>query len=242
MLRPCCGRAAAEDCEAYLRKEMTEQNQETLTEQHQTILTIAEEINACRKCPLHENRRCAVPGEGASNARVMLIAEGPGVQEDRWGRPFVGPAGYYLKDLLTLAGLTRDEVYITNMIKCRAPENRDPTPEEMAACSDYLDRQIQTINPDLIITLGRFSTGKFLPGEKITNARGRLRRRNGRNIFPIMHPAAGLHRSSNKISIEEDFQQIPGILQELRDNPPQDEPEPVPQAPPPPKPEQASLF
>ena len=213
-----------------------------MTEQPPTIPAIAEEIRACRRCPLHETRRCAVPGEGASSARVMLIAEGPGMHEDRWGRPFVGPAGYYLKDLLAMAGLTREEVFITNMIKCRAPENRDPTREEMDACSGYLDRQIATINPDLIITLGRFSTGKFLPGETITNARGKLRRRNGRNIFPIMHPAAGLHRNSNRTPIETDFRQIPAILQELRDNPPVDEPEPAPRTPEPPKPQQTSLF
>ena len=218
---------------------MNEHRPEAQAENPTTVQEIASEIIECRKCPLHETRRCAVPGEGAENASVMLIAEGPGLHEDRWGRPFVGPAGYYLKDLLALAGLTREEVFITNMIKCRAPENRDPTPEEMDACSDYLDRQIAAINPELIVTLGRFSTTKFLPGETITKARGILRRRNGRNIFPIMHPAAGLHRSSNRASIDADFQRIPEVLQEIRDNPPVDEPTPAPK---PPEPKQASLF
>ena len=205
----------------------------------ETIATIAAEIRTCENCPLHRTRRCAVPGEGPAKASVMFIAEGPGEHEDRWGRPFMGPAGFYLRDLLGMAGMSREDVFITNMIKCRAPGNRDPKPEEMEACSSYLDRQIEAVNPDIIVTLGRFSTGKFLPGETISKARGSLRRRRGRNIFPIMHPAAGLHRNANRAAIEDDFKQLPLILQELRDNPPQDEPEPAP-LPDPPK--QGTLF
>ena len=210
-----------------------------MIEQTKNIEGIAEEIRECKKCPLYHGRRNAVPGEGPADARVMLIAEGPGEHEDRWGRPFVGPAGFYLEDLLKMAGMSRKDVFITNMIKCRAPGNRDPKPEEMEACSGYLDRQIQAIDPELIVTLGRFSTGKFIPGTTISKAQGQLRRRNGRNIFPIMHPAAGLHRDSNRINIETDFQRLPAILQELRDNPPENEPEPAPKPAPP---KQGTLF
>ena len=157
--------------------------------------------------------------------RVMFIAEGPGEREDKEGRPFVGRAGDFLDELLPLAGLTRDSVFITNMIKCRAPGNRDPEPEEMEACRPHLDRQIAIINPDLIVTLGKFSLGKFLPGEKIGQARGKLRRKNGRYIFPIMHPAAGLRRGDFKESVINDFKAIPAALHEIRNNPLEDEPD-----------------
>ena len=211
----------------------------TTRERHDQLETIAAEVRACTRCPLHQARQCAVPGEGSSSARVMFIAEGPGDRENQSGRPFVGPAGFYLNELLRGAGMARNQVFITNMIKCQAPGNRDPRPDEMEACGDYLDRQIEAINPDLIVTLGRFSTGKFLPGESISKVRGELRRRRGRNIFPIMHPAAGLHRTSNREYIQADFQRIPEILEQIRENPPQEEPEPAPRPEPP---RQGTLF
>ena len=184
-------------------------------------------IHHCRACPLGMTRTNAVPGEGPPDAEVMIIAEGPGRHEDEQGRPFVGPAGKLLDQLLQEAGLDRDEVYITNMIKCRAPDNRDPEPEELAACSKHLDRQINILQPRMIITLGKFSLARFLPGEtSVTKIRGKLRHRRGQFIYPIIHPAAGLRRGEYKQMIEEDFRNIPAVLKRIRENPPEEEPEP----------------
>ena len=149
----------------------------------------------------------------------MFIGEGPGSQEDRQGRPFVGPAGQFLEELLAGIGLRRQQVYIANMVKCRPPQNRDPLPAEIAACSKYLNRQIELLDPTLIITLGRFSLARFFPGESMTRARGRLREKDGRRIYPIMHPAAALYRQEMRSAIVEDFQRIPAILEEARRNP-----------------------
>ena len=181
-----------------------------------TLEDVAREVSACTDCPLHQSRTNAVPGEGPADAEVLFIGEGPGYQEDRQGRPFVGPAGGFLEDLLQSIGMTRDQVYIANMVKCRPPDNRDPAPGEIAACSKYLERQIELIAPRLIVTLGRFSTGRFLPGQTISRVRGRLRSVDGRQIFPIMHPAAGLRRQEMRVAIEEDFAKLAGLLDVLR--------------------------
>ena len=133
---------------------------------------IAQLVRHCTDCPLHQGRTNAVPGEGSPNTDIMFIGEGPGYQEDRQGRPFVGPAGKVLEEMLASIGLTREQVYIANMVKCRPPQNRDPAPTEIAACSKYLDRQIELIDPALIVTLGRFSLVRFFPGESISRARG----------------------------------------------------------------------
>ena len=177
---------------------------------------VAQLVRSCTDCPLHQGRTNAVPGEGAADAEIMFIGEGPGYQEDRQGRPFVGPAGQFLDELLASIGITRQQVFIGNMIKCRAPQNRDPLPAEMAACGKYLDRQIELVNPRLIVTLGRFSLARFFPGESISRARGKLRRKDGRFIYPVMHPAAGLHRQELRAGIIEDFKAIPSILEDLR--------------------------
>ncbi len=181
-----------------------------------TLAEVARVVSACTDCQLHAGRTNAVPGEGPDAAELLFIGEGPGFHEDRQGRPFVGPAGNFLEDLLQSIGMTRDQVYIANMVKCRPPENRDPSPSEIAACSKYLDRQIELLDPLLIVTLGRFSTARFIPGQSISRVRGRLRRVNGRHIFPIMHPAAGLRRQEMRAAIEEDFAKIPGLLDVLR--------------------------
>lgn len=181
-----------------------------------TLTDLARQVSVCTDCPLHSSRTNAVPGEGPDNAEILFIGEGPGYQEDRQGRPFVGPAGNFLEELLQSIGMSRDQVYIANMIKCRPPNNRDPAPAEIAACSKYLDRQIELLNPRLIVTLGRFSMAKFLPGQSISRARGRLRSVNGRHVFPIMHPAAGLRRQEMRDAIVEDFEKIPGLLDVLR--------------------------
>ena len=181
-----------------------------------TLAEVARVVSACTDCQLHAGRTNAVPGEGPDAAELLFIGEGPGFHEDRQGRPFVGPAGNFLEDLLQSIGMTRDQVYIANMVKCRPPDNRDPVPSEIAACSKYLDRQIELLNPLLIVTLGRFSTSRFIPGQSISRVRGRLRRVNGRHIFPVMHPAAGLRRQEMRAAIEEDFAKIPGLLDVLR--------------------------
>lgn len=172
-------------------------------------------VKRCADCELSQGRNNAVPGEGSPQAELMFIGEGPGYHEDRLGRPFVGPAGQFLDDLLMSIGLKREDVFIANMVKCRPPQNRDPLPAEMSACSKYLNRQIELINPKLIITLGRFSLSRFFPGESITRARGKLREREGRWIYPIMHPAAALHRQELRSTIVNDFKEIPRILEKL---------------------------
>ena len=181
-----------------------------------TLAEVARVVNTCMDCQLHAGRTNAVPGEGPDAAELLFIGEGPGFHEDRQGRPFVGPAGNFLEDLLQSIGMTRDQVYIANMVKCRPPDNRDPVPSEIAACSKYLDRQIELLDPLLIVTLGRFSTARFIPGQSISRVRGRLRRVGVRHIFPIMHPAAGLRRQEMRAAIEEDFAKIPGLLDVLR--------------------------
>ena len=173
---------------------------------------IAGLVRNCNDCPLGMGRTHAVPGEGPADAEIMFIGEGPGLQEDRQGRPFVGPAGQFLDGLLASIGMRREEVFIANMIKCRPPQNRDPQPTEMSACGKYLDRQIELIDPRLIVTLGRFSLGRFFPGESITRARGKARQKDGRYIYPVMHPAAGLRRQELRASIIQDFKAIPDIL------------------------------
>lgn len=180
---------------------------------------ISQLVARCTDCDLSRGRTNAVPGEGAPDAELMFIGEGPGVQEDRQGRPFVGPAGQFLEELLGSIGLRRNQVYIANMVKCRPPQNRDPLPAEISACGKYLERQIELIDPALIVTLGRFSLARFFPGESISRARGRLRERNGRRIYPIMHPAAALYRQEMRSSIMEDFQRIPEILAAARQQP-----------------------
>ena len=188
---------------------------------------VAERIRTCRDCPLGESRTNAVPGTGPANARVVLIAEGPGKNEDEQGVPFVGPAGDFLNDLLPLAELGRDEVFITNMLKCQAPGNRDPEKAELAACDKHLEAQLEIIQPELIVTLGRFSMEKFLPGKgSISKTRGTLCRKDERFIFPVMHPAAGLRRNEFRDRVIEDFEAIPQALWDAANNPPENEPEP----------------
>ena len=186
----------------------------------------AADVRECRDCPLGYSRTNAVPGEGPADARVMLIAEGPGKNEDEQGKPFMGKAGDFLEDLLAMAGLSRNEVFITNMIKCQAPGNRDPQAAEIQACDKHLERQLEIINPELVVTLGRFSLVRFLPGETIGKARGKLRRKEGQCVFPVMHPAAGLRRNEFRERVVEDFLQLPEVIRRAREEPPEDEQKP----------------
>lgn len=175
---------------------------------------VAVEVSTCSKCNLCKSRTKAVPGEGRPDAKILFIGEGPGLNEDRQGRPFVGPAGQFLDELLASINLKRADVFITNVVKCRPPNNRDPLPEEIQACNDYLDRQIAALNPQVIVTLGRYSMAKFFGNEKISVIHGRARKIDGRICIAMYHPAAGLHQASLKDVIRQDFKKIPLVIAE----------------------------
>ena len=187
-----------------------------LDQNHATeaLAEIAEEVRGCPLCELSRTRTHAVPGEGHPKARVVLIGEGPGWHEDQQGKPFVGASGKFLTELLDKAGLQREDVFITNVVKCRPPSNRDPLPDEIQACSQYLERQINAIDPDVIVTLGRFSMSKYFPGERISRIHGEPKRIGARLVVPMYHPAAALHQSSLRGAIEDDFARLPRILAE----------------------------
>ena len=190
---------------------------------------LVQQIKTCTLCGLSEKRTNAVPGEGSLDADLMFIGEGPGFYEDRDGRPFVGPAGHFLDELLASICLSRQEVYITNMVKCRPPNNRDPLPSEIDACRPYLERQIEMIAPKVVVTLGRYSFSKFFPGEPISKARGRSRRWRNLAVFPIYHPAAALHNPKLRTVIESDFRQLPALVESLEELPGEPETSPAQQ-------------
>jgi DNA polymerase len=146
----------------------------------------------------------------------MFIGEGPGFHENEQGRPFVGAAGQFLDQLLAQAGVTRADVWIGNVVKCRPPGNRDPLPEELAACDAYLEAQINAINPSIIVTLGRYSMNKFFPGAKISAVHGQMRQVGGRYVIAMFHPAAALHQASLKPAIMADFAKLPELLKQAR--------------------------
>ncbi|HKV83539.1 MAG TPA: uracil-DNA glycosylase [Ktedonobacterales bacterium] len=178
---------------------------------------VAAEVRDCTRCDLHRGTKNGVPGEGSVQAEVMFIGEGPGFHEDRQGRPFVGPAGAFLNELLASVGLDRSTAFITNVVKHRPPENRDPLPEEIAACGGYLDRQIAAINPKVIVTLGRFSMAKFFPTAKISQIHGQAKVIGGRIVVAMYHPAAALHQAALKQTVVDDFKRaIPAALAEAR--------------------------
>ena len=184
-------------------------------------------VNACTRCTLAEKRNRAVPGEGSLDADVMFVGEAPGYNEDQEGRPFVGRAGNLLNELLRSIGLRREDVYITNMLKCRPPNNRDPLPGEIAACQPYLDEQLETISPKVVVALGRYSFAKFFPNEAIGKARGKPRRWNNLLVYPMYHPAAALRNGRLRSALEEDFRALPGLIADagsLPDDQTEDEP------------------
>ena len=180
------------------------------------ISKIAEDVSICTNCALHESRKKSVPGEGPANAEIMFIGEGPGFHENEQGRPFVGAAGKFLDQLLAQAGVTRADVFIGNVVKCRPPGNRDPLPEELAACDIHLEAQIKAINPSIIVTLGRFSMNKFIPGAKISAIHGQMRKVGDRFVIPMFHPAAALHQAALKPAILADFAKLPELLKQAR--------------------------
>jgi uracil-DNA glycosylase family 4 len=185
-------------------------------EKQQALEEVAAQVRQCRNCALYKGALKGVPGEGDPDAEVMLIGEAPGWHEDQQGRPFVGAAGQFLNDLLRSVGLRREQVFIANVIKHRPPDNRDPLPDELAACLPYLDRQIEIIDPKVIVTLGRFSMARFFPGEKISRVHGVARRHGDRLILPLYHPAAALHQGSLRRVVEEDFKRLPAVLEQAR--------------------------
>ncbi|MCK4317002.1 MAG: uracil-DNA glycosylase [Anaerolineae bacterium] len=176
---------------------------------------LAAEVARCTQCLLSRGRTKAVPGEGPEDAEIIFIGEAPGFHEDQQGRPFVGAAGRFLEELLESIGLTRDDVFIANVIKCRPPSNRDPLPDEIEACKPFLDRQIELIQPKLVVTLGRFSMARAFPKARISRIHGQPRKIGGVLYYPMYHPAAALHQPSLRSTVKEDMRRIPELLQQV---------------------------
>ncbi|MFC1940204.1 uracil-DNA glycosylase family protein [Chloroflexota bacterium] len=174
------------------------------------------EIAVCQRCDLSKYRTRVVPGEGADDAEIMFIGEAPGWHEDQQGRPFVGPAGQFLDQLLASINLKRQQVYIANVIKCRPVGNRDPLPVEIQSCRKWLDGQIEMIRPKIIVTLGRYSMAMFFPGKSISKIHGTAQKRDGVICYAMYHPAAALHQQSLRQAIETDMLKIPSLLAEAK--------------------------
>lgn len=211
-----------------------------------TLEAITEEVRACTLCGLHKGRTLSVPGEGESSAKIMFIGEAPGFYEDKEGLPFVGASGRYLDELLRRIKLRRADVFITNVVRCRPPRNRDPLRAEVAACQAYTYRQIEVIKPKLIATLGRYSMAMFFGDTaKISHIHGQAKVDDGRVYFPLYHPAAALRSPALKPVMEDDFARMREIIDNFDDfiyeNSTSDNNEPPPPEPPS-KPEQLSLF
>lgn len=214
----------------------------SLKERQTAMEKVASEVRVCPKCPLSKSRTKAVPGDGPANAEIMFVGEAPGFHEDQQGLPFVGASGKYLEQLLDLIGLTRKDVFITNIVRCRPPQNRDPERLEIETCEPYLDQQIALIQPRIIATLGRYSMAKFFPDGKISKIHGVPKKEEGRLYYPLFHPAAVLRNPALREPMEEDFKRMKKLLEELRaDDPAKDDDAPPP-PPPPEKPQQLSLF
>jgi uracil-DNA glycosylase family 4 len=192
-------------------------------ERREALESVAAEVRACTRCRLHAGRTRAVPGEGSPETEVVFVGEAPGFNEDRQGRPFVGAAGSFLTELLSTVGWRREDVFITNVVKCRPPENRDPEPDEIAACAPFLARQLEIMDPALVVTLGRHSLGTFLPGARIGQVHGTARPpaaaawTDGSVVYAMYHPAAALHQGSLRRTLLDDMQGIPRALLDARD-------------------------
>lgn len=183
------------------------------------LTDLYKEITDCRQCDLCRQRNRAVPGEGAEEAAIVFIGEAPGWHEDQQGRPFVGPAGQFLDELLALIGMKRQEVYICNVLKCRPPGNRDPLPIEIKTCQQWLDRQLGLLRPNIIVTLGRYSMARFFPGQTISKIHGKARREDGIIYYAMYHPAAALHQQNLRETIRADMLKIPSLLAETKPSP-----------------------
>lgn len=194
----------------------------TETGRRAALEAIAAEVRACSACRLHAGRTTAVPGEGSADTEVVFVGEGPGMHEDRQGRPFVGRAGELLGRMLAEIGWRRDEVFVTNVVKCRPPGNRDPEPDEIAACAPFLRRQLELLDPALVVTLGRHSLGRFAPGERISQVHGTVRPADPEtgardaSVFAMYHPAAALRSSEVERQSYDDVRRLPAALIESR--------------------------
>jgi DNA polymerase len=194
----------------------------THDERQAALEDVAAQVRACTRCRLHQTRTNAVPGEGSPDTEVVFVGEGPGFHEDRLGRPFVGRAGDLLTKYLGTLRWSRDEVFITNVVKCRPPDNRDPEPDEIAACAPFLQRQLEVLDPALIVTLGRHSLGRFMPGERISQAHGTVRSidpaTGARSAlgFALYHPAAALRSTEVERQSYADVALIPQALLDAR--------------------------
>lgn len=190
----------------------------TDAQRRETLEAIADEVRVCTACRLHRGRTKAVPGEGSSETEVVFVGEGPGANEDQQGRPFVGAAGGLLTELIDSIGWRRDEVFITNVVKCRPPGNRDPEPDEIAACSGYLHRQLEALDPALVVTLGRFSLQTFMPGARISSAHGTIRPVDpatgaaDASAMALYHPAAAFRQAALKDTLFDDIAGAPEAL------------------------------
>ena len=197
--------------------------------------TLHEEIRSCTSCKLSGGRSNAVPGEGPDQADILFIGEAPGFHEDKQGRPFVGAAGQFLEELLSSIDMSREDVFITNVVKCRPPANRDPEPDEIDACRGYLDRQIELLQPRMVVTLGRFSMARYFPNARISRIHGQAKKVGNRLVVPFFHPAAALHQGSLRPTVEEDFARLPELITQMGEMGGEE-------APPPDEPKQLSLF
>jgi DNA polymerase len=222
----------------------------TDVERQTALEAIAAEVRVCTNCRLHQTRTTAVPGEGAPDTEVVFVGEGPGFNEDRQGRPFIGRAGDLLVKLLGSIGWRREDVFITNVVKCRPPDNRDPQPDEIAACAPYLRRQLEVLDPAVIVTLGRFSMGTFMPGARISQAHGTVRPVDpatgaaSATVFAMYHPAAALRTPAIERESYADIANVPGTLiasrarrEATRTTDPEPEPAATPEAASAPEPE-----
>lgn len=180
------------------------------------LSAIHTEIFHCTNCALHEGRTHTVPGAGNPDAEILFIGEAPGYHEDQQGLPFVGKSGQYLEELLATIKLTRDDVFIANVVKCRPPDNRDPSQDEITTCNPYLRAQIDVLDPLVIVTLGRYSMNMFFPNEKVSKIHGQPKWGAHRLYYPLYHPAYALRNPSKKVEMVEDVARIPQLLEEMR--------------------------
>jgi uracil-DNA glycosylase len=209
----------------------------TDSERTAALEAIAAEIRVCTRCRLHEGRAHAVPGEGSPHTEVVFIGEGPGRDENQAGRPFVGASGRLLTEMIESLGWQREDVFITNVVKCWPPGNRDPQPDEIAACAPFLRRQLQALDPAVVVTVGKHSLGTFMPGERIGRVHGSARPADpatgARNavVFAMYHPAFALYDGSNRQTLFEDIQGLPAQVLAARRRRDEADQASVPQAP-----------
>ncbi|GAB4517111.1 MAG: uracil-DNA glycosylase [Anaerolineae bacterium] len=206
---------------------------------------IAQEIRVCTACRLHEQANNAVPGYGNVNADILFIGEAPGFNEDQQGLPFVGKSGRYLDYLLNLIDMKREQVFITNVVKHRPPDNRDPQSDEIIACKAYLDRQFEVIDPLVVVTLGRFGMARYFPSAQISKIHGQPKFQDNRAYYPLYHPAAALRTPELRWDMEADIKRLPQVVEEVKKRRAEQKPaEDKPKNDPPPddQPRQLSLF